>query len=420
MLASLVGRRTVTMASGVMLLWVTTYGLHAQSLDSLRNLLRANNPELRALDYDYQAALAISPQLAQLPDLEIGGGVSILPVETRLGPQRARVMVTQMLPWPGTLAAMAALADAQAQPLLEQAAALQLDLIYQLEERYFEIIAVENKLAVLQEALQLYENLERLTLVRVENSRGSSVDVYRTRLQTQTVQRQTEQLRNEQAQAWAMIEQLVDQRVPRVVTPSAENWSDDYRSDDLSSDRFPLDDHPLIRIFALQEEISRRSVAASDLDARPDFGVGVDYMITGPRTDGDPPGNGRDAILPRVMLRVPISGGKYRAKRQEESLRVRAIDARRRSVAAQLTAVVERAQLARSDAALRLAFLSEQEATAAAALTIARTEYANSRRLYDDLLQLQQQLIDYRLEAIEARRILYTQSAIIDRYLPRR
>ncbi len=388
--------------------------LVGQSLDSLRTLLRERNPELEALAYDYRAALAISPQLAQLPDLEIGGGVSILPVETRLGPQRARFIATQMLPWPGTLAAMSALADARAQPLLEQAAALQLELLYRLESGYYQIVAAEEQIDALTESLELYASLRQLALSRVENSRGSSVDVYRTDLATNMTERQIERLRAEIAMSWTDIEELVNRDLPRNfvvprVTPSRSLPADLY-----------LTDHPQIRIFTLQEEISRRTVALNNLEARPDFGVGVEYVVTGPRTDMEPERNGRDAILPRVMLRIPLGGGRYRAVREEEAIRTRAIASRRVAVVNEFSAAIERADVARLDAQQRLVFLVEQVTTLGAALTIARTEYANGQRAFDELLELQQQLIDYRIEAIAAQQTIFIQSALINRYLPSR
>ena len=388
--------------------------LAGQSLDSLRTLLRENNPELKALTYDYQAALAISPQLSQLPDLEIGGGVSILPVETRLGPQRTRVMVTQMLPWPGTLAAMSALADARAQPLLEQAAALQLELLYTLETNYYAILAAEEQIEALTQSLTLYESLQELALNRVENSRGSSVDVYRTELRANAERRRIEQLRAEIAMSWSTIEELVNQDIPRIVIVPQMAVPRSI------PDELDLADHPQLRVFALQEEISRRTVALNDLEARPDFGLGADYIVTGPRSDMEPDGNGRDAILPRVMLRIPLGGGKYRAVREEEALRIQAIASRRMAVVNQFTATIARADIARLDAQQRLVFLREQVTTLEAALTIARAEYANGRRAFDELLELQEQLIDYRTEAVTAQQTVFTQSALIDRYLPSR
>ena len=47
-------------------------------------------------------------------------------------------------------------------------------------------------------------------------------------------------------------------------------------------------------------------------------------------------------------------------------------------------------------------------------------EYASGRRAFDELLELQEQLIDYRTEAITAQQTVFTQSALIDRYLPAR
>ena len=179
-------------------------------------------------------------------------------------------------------------------------------------------------------------------------------------------------------------------------------------------------DHPLIRIFRLREEISRQSLEVNDLDARPDFGVGVDYIVTGRRTDMDPEGNGRDAILPRVMVRVPLSKGKFSAKRQEEELRLESITARRRGVINQLQAALERAAIAAQDATARILYLERQTELTRAALDIARREYANSRRPFDEVLRLQNELVDYRVEAITARTTLFTQVAMADRYLPRR
>ncbi|MCP9236329.1 TolC family protein [Lewinella sp. JB7] len=397
-----------------LILIVVGSAVSAQSLDSLRALLRETNPELIALGYDYRAALQASPQLRQLPDLEIGGGVSILPVETRLGPQRARVMVTQMLPWPGTLAAMAELADARARPVLEQAAAMQLDLLYRLESTYYGIVAAERKIIALDTSLQLYDGLRTIALSRVENARASSVDVYRVQLRTNMTQRQIEQLRAEQALLWSDIEELVNQELPRIVVFPTDS------PDRIIPPEPRFDDHPLVRIFAQQEFISRRTIALSYMEARPDLAVGVDYIATGRRTDMDLEGNGRDAILPRIMLRIPLSGGKYRAQREQENLRIQAIGARRASTLTRLTTEVEKVAITRQDAADRLRYLNQQRETLSAALTIARVEYANSRRSFDELLQLQNEYVDLLLESFEAQRTLFTQAALIDRYLPRR
>ena len=75
----------------------------AQSLEDLLEIARENNLELKGLENEYLAALERAPQVSELPDPEAGIGAFPFPVETRLGPQIARLSVTQMFPWFGTL-----------------------------------------------------------------------------------------------------------------------------------------------------------------------------------------------------------------------------------------------------------------------------------------------------------------------------
>ncbi|MGB3799838.1 MAG: TolC family protein, partial [Lewinella sp.] len=203
--------------SRIALLLLFTHPLTAQPLDSLRQLLRENNPQLQALAYEYRAQSTIGRQEAQLMDLQISGGVSPMPVETRLGPQIARVGLLQMFPWPGTLAAMSNLANARAQPLLEEAAALQLELLYELETTYYRVAEAEATIATVETSLDLFETLREIALRRVENSRGSSVDVYRIELETNAARRDIRSLETETALAWTRIEELVNTRLPRVL-----------------------------------------------------------------------------------------------------------------------------------------------------------------------------------------------------------
>ncbi|MGB3545719.1 MAG: TolC family protein [Saprospiraceae bacterium] len=390
----------------LLFLSLLTPSLPAQSLDSLTASLRQDNPELRALALDYEAATNTAAQARQLPDLEISGGVFVLPIETRLGPQQFRVGATQMLPWPGKLAAMAELADARARPVLERAAARQLDLIYQLQTAYYRHLGLTAQMDALTGSLPLYAGLDKLALSRVENGLGSSVDVYRIQLQTRALQRRIEELDYQRGREAVTINQLLNRTENNPLTPPAD--LDERAAVALLQlaalpPRPDLANHPLLRTIERQQEISRQAIRVNDLDARPDFGVGVDYVATGRRTDADPPRNGRDVILPRAMMTIPLSRGKYGAKRREEELNIQAGDARRESVANQLRAEIERAAIAMTDAGDQLAFLVEQTTVLEAALGVARSEYANGRRPLDELLRMQDELVGYRVAADQAR-----------------
>ncbi len=405
------------------LLFLIFFGtcVRAQPLDSLRAELRRENPELRALLLDYEAALTISAQQTQLPDLEIGAGVFILPVETRTGPQQFRVGATQMLPWPGKLAALARVADARARPLLEQVAARQLTLIYQLEVAYYRLAGLAARATVLRESLDQYASLDRLALRRVETARGSSVEVYRIQLQRQAVTRQLEELRHLGQQEMVTINELLnrpaDTQVEARVDLAGQVAATLDFAPDLAADDPELGHHPGLKIYQWQQEANRAAIALSKVDERPDFGLGVDYIATGRRDDLNPPRNGRDVILPRAMVRIPVSKGKFTARRQEEEVRILALEARREATENEFRAAIRRALNAIDNAANERYFLGEQARVIEATLAIARSEFANGQRPLDELLRLENQLIEYRMQAVMAATTILTQRAVIDRYL---
>ena len=395
--------------------------VRAQSLDSLRAELRREHPELRALQLEYRAAQQMGAQQDQLPDLEIGAGVFVLPVQTRTGPQQFRVGATQMLPWPGKLAAMAAVADARARPLLERVAARQLELLYQLDRAYYALAGTEARAAVLRESLDVYASLDQLTLRRVEAGTGSSVDVYRIQLQRQQVERRLAELANRAQREMVTINRLLDRPTDTQIEPEAELATEvaevlDF-APDLAADDPDLANHPALRFYELQSEANRAAIELNDLDRRPDFGVGLDYIATGRRTDVELPGNGRDVLLPRAMVRIPLSQRKYTAKRQEETLRIEALTARREATERAFRAELRRALLTIDDAANELLFLGEQARVIEATLAVARGEFANNRRAFDELLRLENQLIDYQVRAVMSRTAILLERATIDRYL---
>lgn len=413
------GMRQLLIAS--LLLTSLGTGVRAQPLDSLKAELRRNNPELRALALDYEAALKIGAQQNQLPDLEIGAGVFVLPVETRTGPQQFRVGATQMLPWPGKLAALAEVANARARPLLEQVAARQLLLIFRLEKAYFSLAGLEARREVLEESLVLYASLNQLALRRVEAGKGSSVDVYRIQLQRQQVERRLAELQHLAQQEMVAINELLNQpadtQIEALINRSERVAETLDFAPDLANDDPDLSRHPGLRLYGLQQEASRAALELNQLDQRPDFGIGVDYIATGRREDMDPTRNGRDVILPRAMITVPLSKGKFSARRQEEEIRILALDARRESTESAFRAELRRALNAIDNAANELYFLGEQTRVLEAALAVARSEFANGQRAFDELLRLENELIGYRIKAVLAQTTILVQRATIDRYL---
>ena len=107
----------------------------AQTTDSLLQLAVDQNPELKALELEYEAAKLKANQVNQLPDPQLGVGVPVLRPETRLGAQIISVGATQMFPWFGTLKAKEEVVLTMAKAKYERIAATRLDLFYKIKCR---------------------------------------------------------------------------------------------------------------------------------------------------------------------------------------------------------------------------------------------------------------------------------------------
>ena len=164
--------------------------LTAQSPEELFAIALSQNPTLKALELEYRAALEKAPQVGQLPNPEIGIGGFILPVETRLGAQRAKVSALQRFPWFGTLKAREDWIQTAAQANFEQIAMQQLDIFYHLKLAYLQLYEIIQSQAVLKQNMALLLSLKTLAETNVSTGKATLADILRVDLQIQLLTQQ--------------------------------------------------------------------------------------------------------------------------------------------------------------------------------------------------------------------------------------
>lgn len=379
-----------------------SFQVTAQRLDTLLAAIPENNPELKALELEYRASLQIAPQVDQLPDPDLKMGWFTLSPETRLGPQRLWWIFNQKLPWPGKLKAQRELALAKASPQLEKVAARQLVLERDLKKAWFELYRMQEKQEFLEEHLDIYKSLEEVALKKVENNRGTAVDVYRIQLQRNELQHQLSQLEVKKSRPQAKINGILDR--PANAGVAAEGIVGipelPVNLEDLLT-RISTD-HPMIRILELQQEVSRQALEVNRLEAKPDFTIGLDYFLVGKRSDADPAGNGRDILMPHLMVSIPLNKDKYRAKEEEEALRVQALDQYQLEQLNNFRAMVEIALTDYREARADVAFLDEQSNLVRTTFRVAQSDYANDQRNFEELLQIMNRMVDLRERHLNA------------------
>lgn len=409
-------RNQIIIKVSLLLLFTPLVG-SGQPLTDLLSIARNNNLELKALHQEYLAALEKGPQVSQLPDPEVGVGAFVFPVETRLGAQQARLGVSQMFPWFGTLEAREEVVLANARALQEKVASTALELDFQVKTAYFQLYEIQTAQNILRQNIRILEALRQLSLAKVESGQGTNADVLRVDLKIQELEQELLILDNQLEKPLADINQILNRPLDASVEvqDTFEFAFMPYNKDTLRS--HIRNNHPMIRMFALQQKASRRAIELNELEGRPSFGLGMDYILVNPRSDATPVNNGRDVLQLSAKVSIPLWREKYNAKEREENLKVAALENRKMDLETRFLAMIERAFSDYEMARLREELYEKQIATTKATIQILQTDYSSTGDHFDELLRLENDLVDYELKILKA--IVQSQiaRAVIERYL---
>jgi outer membrane protein TolC len=389
----------------------------AQSPAELMQVVREHNRELQALHREYEAALERAPQVSQLPNPEVGVGLFPAPVETRLGAQQARLSVGQLFPWFGTLEARKDRAHTEARSLYERIAATELDLAYRLRTAYYRLYENRASRAIIERRLLLLYSLRRLALSRVESGQGSTAAVLR--LDRRILEREQALLilDHEGAKPLADLNELLFR------SPDSPGAGPDtvafaelpFAKDTLLSRLRAF--HPALRMYQWQQQAAEQAIAINELERRPSFSLGLDYIAVAERTDAVLLNNGRDILQLRAGVSVPLYRERYDAREREERLRIQALEDRQAATENAMVAAVERAYADHASARLQYDLYRRQRQTTEAIIQVLQAEYRTAEGRLEELLRLEDELVEYDLQLLKATVLSQLARAGIERYL---
>jgi outer membrane protein TolC len=377
--------------------------VEAQSLDSLLSQAYNSNPELRALRLEYQAAMLKGPQVGQLAEPTLGIGVAILPTETRLGSQNLVVTASQMFPWFGTLNARENVALSMAKSKYELLAAKRLDIDYQIKTAYYNLYLLNRLQRITRDNIQIVESIEALALANVESGKSISSDVLRVRIRLEELYQHLELLEARKTGFAASINAATSNPVNHTIEVDTTTIEIAELIYDLEYVKLKVEsNHPLIRQLDWNIKTSNDLLALNTLNGRPNFGLGLDYGLVNGRSDAFPVNNGRDILVPKMMITIPIYRKKYGAVRQEEEIKQQALAFRKEYLTDHILASIQ-GHLSEYESAKLLHNLSNlQIDISTSAYNILLAEYSSSGKRFDELVELQSDINSYEIEVLQA------------------
>ena len=174
--------------------------------------------------------------------------------------------------------------------------------------------------------------------------------------------------------------------------------------------------YPMFKALDHQIQASEARVAINNKVNAPTVGFGLDYALVNERTDMNPEFNGRDILVPKVMVKIPIYRKQYNAVNKMEALNQESIayqkDNLGQIVLAQLTQFTTDYNRAKND----IEFYQAQITKINSIYEILLAEYGVNGKGFDELLKIENELLTYSISEQKAKMLMQIAKVNIDKY----
>lgn len=362
----------------------------------------AEHPALAAAAARTDAAEASVAGLRAFPDPMVRFGGFVSPVETRVGPQRARVGVEQRIPWPGVLAHGAdagrwGTAQAEAG---EAATARAVEA--EVRRTYWDLWALRRMRAIHEDHLVLLAGLTSTLEARVEVGDATFAELQQVGLSRAQVDDRIASMVSQERRAAARLRAAVgmvpDAAVPTVAVAVAPQVPEV----DVAALREAARSHPSLGMRDAAIAASAAQVRRARAARAPDFVLSLDWIVTDPVADTTVVDRGKDAVFLGAGVRVPLSQGTAGAAVAAAEAQGDALAADREAAVDAMEASAEAWAAEIDDTARRIAFTRDTLLPQATSTYDALLgTYASGRGSVAQVMLAQQDLLALRV-ALEA------------------
>lgn len=408
-----------------MVLAMISFGMSAQPerlTDYLETAVQ-NNPGLKADFLAYQAALQKIPQAGTIPDPQLDMGFFLKPMDIIDGSRVADFTLMQMFPWFGTRKSAQTEANHMANMAFEKFRETRDNLYLNVYTQWFILCSLQQKLINSQEHKQYLEQLETLSVRKYASPTGNTMssmggsqgnmgsgvsglsDVLRIQLETAELENNIERLLSEIKSEKARFNTLLNRPAESEVEVPDTFEQIPFILDIPSAMERIATQNPMLGM--LNEEALAYK-AKQEMDKKmsyPMLGVGLQYSLLKKRTAMEIPVtsmNGMDMLMPMLSVSIPIYRNKYKAQQKEGQLRWQSSREKYANTMNALETELFQTKHLLDDASRQIRLLEKQTKLANTAYNLMVQEFVTGKSDLTNVIQVQRQLLDYRLRKAEA------------------
>jgi outer membrane protein TolC len=280
-----------------------------------------HNPGLEAAFNRWKAALERVTQVKSLPDPRLNYAYYIEEVETRVGPQRQKFGISQTFPWFGKLKLNGNAAFEAANAEQEQYEKAKLHLFYRVKSAYYEYYYLGQAVAITKEHIKLLANLESVARTRFKTGQASHAAVIHAQVELGKLDDRLRTLESLREPIVAKLNAALNRPTDASLPWPQEIPYDHTAFTDQEALEWLAQRNPDLKRLDFLAEKEQFAVQLTRKNYYPDITIGLDYVDTEEALMPYTPDSGKDPLIAKASINVPIWYGKYRAAEKEARLR---------------------------------------------------------------------------------------------------
>ena len=365
-----------------------------------------HNAELRAAFETWRAQTERVQQVSTLPDPKLSFGEFLEEVQTRTGPQRRRIGISQAFPWPGELDAKAKLEKHEAEVAWAHVEQVRLSVSRRIEEAFYEYAYLARELAITEELLTLVRGLEPIVQGRIRAGSGQEdllrlqVEIGRLEDNHLSVQRRRRALSARLADEMNMPQSIGSLLpLPQIDVPETKaiSWEGLVER--------ALRRNPALHGLQFRVQAAQASEELAGFRRKPSFALQIDRIDTGEALSPSTLGSGDDPLFVGLSLNLPVWTSSYAAADREVRHRIIASRAKLEDAQSKLSADIAEQVYRVEDSQRRIRLYQESLLPRSReALQLTTVAYRSGGATVLDLLDSERALLEFELSLWRASR----------------
>ncbi len=390
----------------------STFAQEIYELQILEKKLRAENIELKSYEHLEKMFLHKSEEVKTLPNPTFATKIFLLPVETRLGPQRFSAEFTQPIPYFGLLKEQAQKEKMNAELVSIKQAQKDAYLTLALRTYFFKMYENKALQNLLREYISQYNSLLRIATENLKTDKNSLSDILRLKQLLEETETEYNTLKNNYS-AWEVLLQDLIETSEEIALP------DTLLFPELSFEARPDSENVFLQSFQTEKRLAEQEMRINSLRNKPQFSVGASYVNIGKYDNPALSNVGRDAVALKFAMNLPLYQKKYSAFDDRQMEKIQALNLQeenlRQKFSAEIASLREKYEALKQNYEL-LRELIRLEKTI---IKLKYSDFSVGKEDFDDLLNEEIKLLNYRKKIIKLIAQAYVLQAEYNFYLTR-